>query len=204
MAARPSLFAHGEEPVHRTRHRATEKQQVPLGVDLHDAEPQLGEVARPHMPGHALPLDDARRIGTRRDRAGLAVTRIAVGFGTAAEVMAMHDALEPPTLGHACDLDAVAGGKDRDGHRLARLGRFPGRWGDREALQYARRRLKTCFFYMTRQGLRRPLGLLRTEAQLDLRSAHLHDGARTRLDDRHGHVRAFRVEYAGHAEFSAD
>src|SRR2546421_3231958 len=32
---------------HRARHRATEKQQVPLGVHSHDAEPQLGEVARP-------------------------------------------------------------------------------------------------------------------------------------------------------------
>src|SRR2546425_5344285 len=179
MAARPSLFADGEEPVHRARHRATEKQQVPLGVDLHDAEPQLGEVARPHMPGHALPLDDARRIGTRRDRAGLAVTRIAVGLGTATEVIAMHDALEPPTLRDARDLDAVAGGKNRYGHRLARLGRLSCRGGDREAPQYTRRRLEACFLYMTRQGLRRPLGLLRTEAQLDLRPAHLHHGART-------------------------
>src|SRR3989454_2578222 len=112
MAARPSLFAHGEEPVHRARHRATEKQQVPLGVHLHDTEPQLGEVARPHVPGHALPLDDARRIGARRDRTGLPVPRITVGFGAAAEVMAVYYALEPPTLRYARDLDAVAGGKD--------------------------------------------------------------------------------------------
>src|SRR2546428_4879838 len=48
-------------PVHRARHRATEKQQVPLGVHFHDPESQLGEVARPHVPGHALPFDDARR-----------------------------------------------------------------------------------------------------------------------------------------------
>src|SRR6266511_1807002 len=116
MAARPSLFAHGEEPVRRARHRATEKQQVPLGVHSHDAEPQLGEVARAHVPRHALPLDDARRIGARRYRAGLPVPRIAVGFGTAAEVMAVHYTLKPPTLGHARDLDAVAGGEDRDGH----------------------------------------------------------------------------------------
>src|SRR5256714_11004509 len=106
MAARTSLFAHGEEPVHRARHRATEKQQVPLGVHLHDTEPQLGEVARPHVPGHALPLDDARRIGARRDRTGLPVPRITVGFGAAAEVMAVYYALEPPTLRYARDLDA--------------------------------------------------------------------------------------------------
>src|SRR5712691_4743722 len=98
MAARPSLFAHGEEAVHRPRHRPAQKQQVPLGVHFHDAEPQLGEVARPHVPGHALPLDDARRIGTRRDRAGLPMACIAVSFGAAVEVMAVHHALEPVTL----------------------------------------------------------------------------------------------------------
>src|SRR5207244_2005891 len=84
-----------------------------------------------------------------------------------------------PTLGDARDLDAVAGGKNRYGHRLARLGRLSCRGGDREALQHPRRRLEACFLYMTRQGLRRPLGLLRTEAQLDLRPAHLHHGARS-------------------------
>src|SRR2546425_6630932 len=143
MAARPSLFAHGEEAVHRARHRATEKQQVPLGIHLHDAEPQLGEVACPHVPGHALPLDDARRIGTRRDRARLAVPCVAVCFGAATEVMAMHHALEAPTLGDARDLDAVTGGKDRHGHRFPGPGRFSRRGGYREALQYARRRLES-------------------------------------------------------------
>src|SRR5881296_2384280 len=123
MTARPSLFAHREEPVHRARHGAAQKQQVPLGVHFHDAEAQLGEVPRSHVPGHALPLDDARRVGTRRDRAGLPMPRIAVGFGAAAEVMTVHDALEPPTFGHPRDLDAVAGGEDRDGDRFARLWR---------------------------------------------------------------------------------
>src|SRR5438552_17816221 len=201
MTARPSLFAHREEPVHRARHRATEKQQVPLGVHSHDAEPQLGEVARPHVPGHALTLDDARRIGARRDRAGLPMPRIAVGFGAAAEVIPVHHALEPAALGHARDLDAVAGGEDRHGHG------FAGLWclsRDGETLQHARRGLQAGLLHVTRQGLRGPRRLLRPEAELDLRLAHLYHRARTRLDDRYGHVRAFRVEHAGHAEFSAD
>src|SRR5437773_7195836 len=113
MTARPSLFAHREEPGHRARHGAAQKQQVPLGVHFHDAESQLSEVARPHVPGHALPLDDARRIGTGGDRAGLPVPGIAVRLGTAAEVMAVHHALETATLGHPRDLDA-----DRKSTRL--------------------------------------------------------------------------------------
>src|SRR6266513_1291433 len=201
MAARPSLFAHGEEPVHRPRHRATEKQQVPLSVHSHDAEPQLGEVARAHVPGHALPLDDARRIGTRRDRAGLAVPRIAVGFGTAAEVMAVHHALEAPTLRYARDLDAVAGGENRDRHRFPRLGSLA---GNRKTLEHPRHDLEPGLLHVTRQRLRGPRRLLRAEAQLDLRLAHLHHGARTRFDDGHVHVRGFGGEHAGHAEFPTD
>src|SRR2546422_1645876 len=107
MTARPSLFAHPEEPVHRARHRATEKQQVPLGVHFHDPESQLGEVARPHVPGHALPFDDARRIGTGGDRAGLPMPGIAVRLGAAAEVMAVHHALEAATLGYPPELEAL-------------------------------------------------------------------------------------------------
>src|SRR5207247_7960076 len=75
----PTLF--------RSRHSAAQKQQVPLGVHFHDAESQLGEVARPHVPGHALPLDDARRIGTGGDRARLPVPGIAVRLGAATEVI---------------------------------------------------------------------------------------------------------------------
>src|SRR5712691_8412700 len=98
MAARPSLLADGDETVHRTRHRAPHEQEIALGVDLHDAQADLGEVAGAHVPGHPLALDDARRVGTRRDRSGLAVARITVRLGTAMEVMAVHDALEAAPL----------------------------------------------------------------------------------------------------------
>src|SRR6266576_1936051 len=112
----------------------------------------------------------------------------------------MHHALEPPTLGDARDLDAVPGGKNRYGYRLARLGRLSCRWGDREALQYPRRRLEACFLYMTGQGLRRPLGHLRTETQLDLRPAHLHNETYTRLLHDPLHICLSRVEHADPAQ----
>src|SRR5438445_12828708 len=196
MTARPSLFAHREEPVHRARHGAAQKYQVPLGVHFHDAESQLGEVARPHVPGHALPLDDARRIGTGGDRAGLPMPGIAVRLGTAAEVMAVHHALETATLGHPRDLAAVPGRERRLGHGFARL------WclsGDGETLQHARRGLQAGLLHVTRQRLRGPRRLLRPEAELDLRLAHLYHRARTVLDDRYGNARAFRFEHAWHA-----
>src|SRR5207248_7602916 len=45
-----------------------------------------------HVPGHPLSFDDSRRVGSRSDRSGLAVPRVAVGLGAAAEVMAVHHA----------------------------------------------------------------------------------------------------------------
>src|SRR5882724_2552982 len=108
MAARTSLLADGDQTVHRTRHRAAHEQEIALGVNLHDAQADLGEVARAHMPGHALPFDDARRVGTRSDRTRLAVPRVAVGLGTAVEMVPVHDALEAAALRHAAHLPASA------------------------------------------------------------------------------------------------
>src|SRR2546423_4958069 len=108
MAARTSRLADGHQAVHRTRHRAAHEQEIALGVDSHDTQADLGEVAGAHMPGHALAFDDARRVGTRRDRSGLAVPRVAVGLGAAVEVMTVHDALKAAALGDAADFDAIA------------------------------------------------------------------------------------------------
>src|SRR2546427_9149155 len=101
MAARASLLADGDEPVHRTGHRAAHEQEIPLGVDPHDAQADLGEVAGAHVPGHPLAFDDARRVGTRSDRPRLTVPGIAVRLGAAVEVVAVHDTLEAAALGHA-------------------------------------------------------------------------------------------------------
>src|SRR6266566_8349294 len=94
MAARASLLADGDQAVHRPRHRAADEQEIALGVDLHDAQADLGKVARAHVPGHALALDDAGRVGTRRDRSRFAVPRVAVGHGAAGGMLTLHAAPE--------------------------------------------------------------------------------------------------------------
>src|SRR5437016_508593 len=104
MAARASLLADGDEAVHRTRHRAAHEQEIALGVDLHNAQADLGEVAGAHMAGHPLSFNNPRRIGARRDRSRLAVPCVAMGLGAAVEVMAVHDALEAAALRDTADL----------------------------------------------------------------------------------------------------
>src|SRR5437879_13199917 len=101
MAAPASLLADGDEAVHRPGHRAAQEQQVALGIHPHDLETELREAARPHVPRHPLPFDDARRVGPGSDRAGLAVAGVAVRLGAAAEMMAVHHALEAAALGPA-------------------------------------------------------------------------------------------------------
>src|SRR5205823_12349616 len=107
MAAPASLFAHRDEPVEGARHRATHEQQVALGIDLHHPEAELREAPGPHVPGHPLSFDDTRRVGAGCDRPGLAMPRVAVGLGTAAEVMPVEHALEDCAIGDAGDLNTL-------------------------------------------------------------------------------------------------
>src|SRR3989442_744428 len=98
MAAPASLLANGDETVHRSRHRATHEQQVPLGIHLHDPEAELREAPRAHVTRHPFSFDDPGRIRPLGDGAGLAVAGVAVGLGAAAEMVAMHHTLEGPPL----------------------------------------------------------------------------------------------------------
>src|SRR5712691_3069756 len=107
MAAPASLLADRDQAVAGPRHRAAHEQEVALRVHAHDDEPELREVPRPHVARHPLALDDPRGVGARRDRARFAVPRVTVGLRAAAEVVAVHDALETATLGDATDLHAV-------------------------------------------------------------------------------------------------
>src|SRR6266849_3403569 len=147
MATRPSLLADGDETVHRTRHRAAHEQQIPLGVDSDDAQADLGEVARAHVPRHPLALDDAGGIRARRDRSRLAVPRVAVCLGPTAEVVTMDDALEPAALRHAAHLYAIAFGENRDRDRSASRRHLA---GDREAANDPRRDLDTTLLHVAR------------------------------------------------------
>src|SRR5437868_15185362 len=99
MAARTSLLADAEESIHGARHGAPDEQQVSLDVHSHDPQAELRKTARAHVPRHPLPLDDARGVRPRRDRAGLAVTRVAVGLGGPARLVAMDPVRKAPPLG---------------------------------------------------------------------------------------------------------
>src|SRR5437879_8903638 len=158
MAARASLLADGDEAARRDRHRAPPAREPALGVDLHVAQADLGEVARAHMAGHPLSFNNPRRIGARRDRSRLAVARVAVGLGAAMEVMAVHDTLKAAALGHAAHFDAIACGEDRDGHGAARGGCFT---RDIEATDDARRDREAGFLHVAPGRLPRTLRLPR-------------------------------------------
>src|SRR5437773_11825099 len=107
MAARASLLADSDQSVHRTRHRAAHEQEIALGIHFDDAQTELGEVAGAHMPGHPLSFNNPRRVGPRRNRSRLAVARVAVRVGTAAEEMTGHDSLEPAPLRVGARLHAI-------------------------------------------------------------------------------------------------
>src|SRR5437867_8081398 len=204
MAAPPSLLADREEAVHWPRHRAPHEQKIPLRVHLHDPQAQLGEAPRAHVARHALALDDARRVGPGGDRARLAVARVAVRLRPAREVMAVHHALEAAPLRHPRDLHPLARLEDRDGDRLARLGRLRPRPGYGEALEHAGRDLEARPLHVAQQCARSTLELPRPEAELDPVPGDLHHGTGARLDHRYRHRRALRVEDARHAELPAD
>src|SRR6266581_6467505 len=207
MATPAPLLAHREEAVHRPGDRAPDEQQVARRIDLDHPETHLREAARAHVPGHALALDDARRIGARSDGARLAVPGVAVRLGTAAEMMAMHHALEPAPLRDAGDLDAIAGREDRDRHGLAQLGRLAPRLpfrARREAPQHAGNGREPRGLHVPDEGLGAARGLAGAEPELHLALAHLNDRARPGFDHRDGHVRPVLAEQARHAELSAD
>src|SRR3989440_2993670 len=205
MAAPASLFAHRDEPVERARHRATHEQQVALGIDPHHTEAELRKAPGPHVPGHPLSFDDSRRVGSRSDRPGLAVPRVAVGLGAAAEVMAVHHALEAAALGDAGDLHAVALREDRHRHVLARLWDPPLALRDQhEAPQHLRRRLEAGLLHVAGQGFGGALRLPDAEPELDPGAGDVHHRTRARFDHRDGHVRALGVEHARHAELATN
>src|SRR5262249_32258639 len=73
---------------------APDQEQVALGIDLDDVRAALGDALRAHLAGHAHPLEDARRIGARADRARSADVVGAVRLRAAAEVVPLDRALE--------------------------------------------------------------------------------------------------------------
>src|SRR5512135_588651 len=201
MAAPSSLLRHGDDPVPGARDGAADEEQVPLGVHFHHREPELGVARRAHVARHPLALDHARRVGARADRAGLPVPGIAVGGRAAAEVVAVHHALESPALGRAGDLHQLARAEDVHLHFRPRGRRLA---VDAEDAEHAGRPVEARLLRVADLGLRRRLRAPGAEAELHPAVAHLHDVAGARLDHGDGHRGAVLREHTGHAELAAD
>src|SRR5215207_878385 len=112
MAAWPSLFCDRHDPVLRARDGAPDEEEIPFGIDSNHAQTDLGVALGAHVARHALALDHARRIGTGTDRAGLAVTSIAVSRGATTKAMPVHHSLEPAAFGGSGYFDQLPGGED--------------------------------------------------------------------------------------------
>src|SRR4051812_5269385 len=90
--------------------RALDEEEAALDVGADDLEILLGAVLRAHVPGHLLVLEDAARILALAGRAERAVReRHAVGGAKTAEAPALHAARKALALGHALDVDILAG-----------------------------------------------------------------------------------------------
>src|SRR5690606_10594872 len=149
--------------------------------DLRDPEVHHRLLHVTHVPGHPLPLDHPRRVGTRADRSGGAVDPgSAVRGAPTAETVALDHSLEAAALRAARDLHAAP---DLEGvHRYLIAHRRRRALGDRELPKDCRCRLRTRHLRVAALRARRPLLLFRPEAQLDRLVAVLLRGAY--LDDR--------------------
>src|SRR5688500_13796759 len=107
-----ALLADEHDPVRRAGDRAADVDQVPLRIDLFDAEVRLRVPRSAVVPRHLLALDDARRVRAGSDRARTPMLRVAVRVRAAAEAVALHYALEAAPLRRPRHLHLVARGED--------------------------------------------------------------------------------------------
>src|SRR4051812_43671410 len=107
MATRPSLLGHDNDAVLGSGNGAADEEEIPLRVYAHHPKPDLRVTLGAHVARHPLALDHSRRVGAWADRARLPVAGIAVRGRTTAEMVAVHHALEPASLGGAGDLDQL-------------------------------------------------------------------------------------------------
>src|ERR1051325_1832903 len=114
-----TLLPNDHGAVGGTGDRAADVDQIALRVDLLDAKPDGGVACGAVVTRHALALDDARGIGARSDRARLPMLGVAVGVGTTADAVALHDALKAVSLAGAGDLHQLALLEHVDLHQVA-------------------------------------------------------------------------------------
>src|ERR1700712_1197769 len=109
------------EAVARPGHGATKQHEVLGGIEADDLEPLLGNALVAHLARSADALEHARGRGRGADRTRGAHVVRTVAYRTAAEVVALHGALEALALGDAGDLDLLALLERLDGHGVAHL-----------------------------------------------------------------------------------
>src|SRR5439155_21495011 len=120
-SAASSGLLHEDERAARTRQRALDEEEVPLGVSANDAQLLDRRALVAHVAGHSEASVDATRRRARTDRARLAVMVRAVGRGPALEVVALDVAGKALALREARHVDDVARGEHvGDRNRLAK------------------------------------------------------------------------------------
>src|SRR5688500_7071862 len=201
MATRASLLRDRHDAVLGSGNGAPHEQKIPLRVDLDHAETQLGVPLGAHVARHPLAFDDPGRVGTRADRAGLAVAGIAVGGGTAAEAMAMHHTLKAAALRRAGDLHQLARSEDVHLDLCARRRCVA---VDGKDAQDLGRHVQPRLLGVAELGLAGALLAPGPESKLNPTIAHLHHAAGSGLDDRHGNRSPVFREDPRHAELAAD
>ena len=167
-----------------------------------------GDALVAHMAGHLLALEDLAGILALAGRAGNAVRqRIAVGGAAAAEIVALHDALEALAHRRAGDVDELADQEMIGGDLGADLDQIVGAHPE---LDHLALRLDLGLGEMPAQGIGRVLDLAQADTELDGGIAVLLGGAlRDHLaivELEHGHpdLLARIGEDAGHAQLLCD
>src|SRR5690606_19404233 len=202
--------AHDHVTARRTRHRAADRDQAALGVDLDHLQALRGLLHGAHVPGHLLAREHAARGLALADRTGGPVRqRVAVGGVAHGEVPALDRALEALALGHALDVDDLARLEDVGLDLAAHLETADGIVGHAQFPQAAAR-LHLGLRQVAGLGLVHQRGALAADRDLDgavavgLDRLDLGDAVRGRLDQGHRDGLAVLGEQAAHAGLAAD
>ena len=97
-----------DQPAATARHGAAQEKQIVLFIDRRNDEILDRDTIHAHVSGHAAARNDALESG-RADGTRSAMTiLLAVGLRTAAEIIALYDALESASLCDAAHAHLVA------------------------------------------------------------------------------------------------
>jgi hypothetical protein len=191
----------------RAGDRATDQDEVALGVDLDDLEVLHGDALATHAAGHARPAEGAARRRAGADGSRVAVLLLdAVSVAHAGEVVALHDTGVALAAAGARHVDEVTGAERRDGDRRAELGELVAvghaQLGDRARGLDAR--LAQVAGERTGRPLRGAIGDLDGRVAVRLGGLDLRHRVGRRVHDGDGDDASLLVEHLGHAELGPE